>query len=737
MARFSSAYFDAYNKQEDRIDKKRKDNRTAFMNYRKAKAELGEDVTAEDLQSYRQSLAGNDAFFLRDMGPGQMLGDLAKRTNERALETRRAEQANEVNRKDKELQIFDTFVSQNLDNDPSNTVDAKSNFMKNFVGQEDLGERLWTQNSSRYGETIMSSRAEAADTYVDLRLKDIRTLADAENIMNADSLPSWKKESIKEIIKNRQSSDLTSATASAETLVNNYKGTDMLHLDDANLESEATSIITQAKVNLDSGSNEYKELHASIVARLKLRQSNAVTADTLSREQQFGKDALAAGSEFVVAFDALGYDDQKVLDAYNLMRRNNGLSEATSIEDPTFKKFISAAASREGIQYEADYQGALKAADTKGQTALVTAQAKMNSMAKTGFFEKDKLGFGVFTSLVSTHVPAFDPTQIMKRLEEEFGKDVINGAFTPTAAQEMKNFLISEGLLVSNAEFVEAIKEVNMEHMRIKPGSDIEVVVEEEVLDFKAKIEGAIKSSNFKLQIGASEEEISEQLQKIKDTSMENMREDIRLMVNARGAFAEGPNGNIDAMMKKYEAEINKQLNELEISSFKPQIVPDGALKIMGKGNYQALAGSGTLKDNTGNALVPGNLYSVVDGDIIPADSNSAVLPAPTVNLGLAGQRASQDLIDMGADIANLTIANGRNQAVAGIRPNPAYGIVKNGSFDSVREWQASIIKQMAEAYRKQGVQLRGRTMTDRGLFNLFNQNGVSLGGLSPSDFDN
>jgi hypothetical protein len=91
----------------------------------------------------------------------------------------------------------------------------------------------------------------------------------------------------------------------------------------------------------------------------------------------------------------------------------------------------------------------------------------------------------------------------------------------------------------------------------------------------------------------------------------------------------------------------------------------------------------------------------------------------------------------MGADIANLTIANGRNQAVAGIRPNPAYGIVQGGSFDSVREWQASIIKQMAEAYRKQGVQLRGRPMTDRGLFNLFNLNGVSLGGLNPSDFDN
>jgi hypothetical protein len=273
--------------------------------------------------------------------------------------------------------------------------------------------------------------------------------------------------------------------------------------------------------------------------------------------------------------------------------------------------------------------------------------------------------------------------------------------------------------------------------MKIKPGSDIEIVVEEEVLDFKAKIESAIKSSNFKLQIGASEEEISEQLQKIKDAAMEQMREDVRLMVNARGAFAEGPNGNIDAMMKKYEAEINKQLNELEISSFKPQIVPDGALKIMGNGNYQALAGSGTLKDNTGNALVPGNLYSVVDGDIIPVDSNTAVLPAPTVSRGLAGQRASQDLLDMGADIANLTIANGRNQAVAGIRPNPAYGLVPGGSFDSVREWQASIIKQMAEAYRKQGVQLRGRTMTDRGLFNLFNQNGVSLGGLNPGDFDN
>lgn len=728
MARYSSAFFDAYNKQEDRISKKRKENRDAFLAYRKTKAELGEDVSAEELQQYRQSLAGNDAFFLRDLGPGEMLGDIAKRTNQRALDTRRAEEAEEVKRKSEEVGMFDTWVGNNLNGDPSDTVNAKKSFMSNFVGQEDIGERLWSQNEGRFSEAILTKRAEQADAYVDLRLKNVRTEAAAESIMSSDNLPQWKKDSILDIIRNRATTDLSDAESTAEGLVNNYKGADMLYMDDRALEDEATSIITQSKFGADKSSQEYKDLHASIVARLKLRQDNAVTADTKQKEMAFGKLALSKNSEFLIAFDALGYDDEKVFDAYNLMRRNEGLPVATNMQDPTFQQFINAAASREGIQYEADYNNAVTLADEKATSALAIAEGKMKAMASTGFFEKDMLGHGVMAMMQSAYVPAYEPATIMSGLENQFGMDVLNGPYDPATAQQMQNFLVSSGNFVTKAEYKAGVAEANM-GMRVKPGSDIEEFLGEQEADFRGKLKLVIQSTNNNLQIGASEEEKSAAIQKIKDALEDQLDKDIRVYINSRGAFAEGPNGAIDGSTDAYKKEIEKLIAELQNNSLKPMKVPEGAFSNE-SGKYKALAGSGNLIDVNGDPVIPNMMYTIEQGDIIPMDANSINLPPPTQS-GRRGTQPTQQLLSIGQDIANMNITQGRNQAIFGIKPNPAYAIRGGGPFDSVREWQGSIIRQMAERYRQSGTQI-----SDRQLFNLFNQNGATLGNLSPFDFD-
>lgn len=730
MARYSSAFFDAYNKQEDRISKKRKENRDAFLAYRKSKAELGEDVSAEELQRYRQSLAGNDAFFLRDLGPGEMLGDIAKRTNQRALDTRRSEEADEVKRKSEEVGMFDTWVGNNLNGDPTDKVNAKASFMQNFVGQENIGERLWSQNEGRFGEAILTKRAEAADAYVDLRLQNVRTEAAATAIMSSDNLPQWKKDSILNIIKNRASSDLTEAEATAEGLVNNYKGADMLYMEQKQLEDEATSIITQSKFGLEKSSQEYKDLHASIVARLTMRQSNAVTADTKLREIAFGQQALSKNSEFLVAFDALGYDDKKVFDAYNLMRRNEGLPVAENMQDPTFQQFINAAASREGIQYEADYNDAVTLADEKATTALTIAENKMKSMASTGFFEKDKLGHGVMAMMQGGYVPAFEPATVMTRLENQFGQDVLNGDYDPATATEVQDYLISSGTFVTKAEFKQAKATENM-GLRVKPGTDIEEYMVSETAEFEGYTENVIQGFNNKLQIGASEEELSKAVTKIKERLEEQLTNDMRVYINSRGAFAEGPNGAIDGHTSAFEADIKQKIAEITNATLKPMKVPDGAFSNEGgKGKYKALAGSGNLIDVNGEPVVPNMYYTIEKGDIIPMDANSLNLPPPT-QAGRRGTQPTQQLLSIGQDLANMNISQGRNQAIYGIRPNPAYAIRGGGPFDSVREWQGSIIRQMAERYRQSGTQI-----SDRQLFNLFNQNGATLGNLSPFDFD-
>ena len=93
MARISSAFQKSLRREEDRIDKKRKENREAFEKYREMRIKNGDQVTAQDFQDYRMSLAGGDNFMLQSMGPGHMLEDMAKRTNEQSLLTRTKEDA--------------------------------------------------------------------------------------------------------------------------------------------------------------------------------------------------------------------------------------------------------------------------------------------------------------------------------------------------------------------------------------------------------------------------------------------------------------------------------------------------------------------------------------------------------------------------------------------------------------------------------------------------------------------
>ena len=55
MARITSAFSESFRKEEDRIDRKRKENREAFEKYREMRVKNGDQVTAQDFQNYRMS----------------------------------------------------------------------------------------------------------------------------------------------------------------------------------------------------------------------------------------------------------------------------------------------------------------------------------------------------------------------------------------------------------------------------------------------------------------------------------------------------------------------------------------------------------------------------------------------------------------------------------------------------------------------------------------------------------
>ena len=125
----------------------------------------GDQVTAQDFQNYRMSLAGGDNFMLQSMGPGHMLEDMAKRTNEQSLLTRTKEDSDFAEARKKTYELFDTFVNDNLDADPTKIAESKAKFMKLFNDNKELGEEIWAQNEGRFVEAITNGRLKEAQNF--------------------------------------------------------------------------------------------------------------------------------------------------------------------------------------------------------------------------------------------------------------------------------------------------------------------------------------------------------------------------------------------------------------------------------------------------------------------------------------------------------------------------------------------------------------------------------------------
>lgn len=729
MARFSSAFFDAYNKQEDRIDKKRKENREAFLAYRKNKAELGEDVTAEELQLYRQSLAGSDAFFLKDLGPGKMLADLAERTNQRSLNTRREEEAQEVERKTNEIAMFDTWASQNLNLDATDTEGAKANFMKNFVGQEAIGERLWTQNEGRLMESINTGRADSAQTYVTNRLQGVDDIAAAEAIMAADNLPQWKKSSITQIIANRQSTALGTAKAKAEELVNQVEGATLIDADETALADRAGVIIRSAQVKLDPSSQQYKDLHAAIVATLKNRQNTARKTDTKTREEAFSKSILGKDSQFIITFDAKGYDDEAVLDAYNYERDKAGLPRAESMADEQFQQYVQAAANRESLQYEKDYADDLQAANTKGDAVVERQKSVHDSLAI--HFTEGTIGFNTMAMIGANMIPTQPASVIISQLQQNFGDRLDAEGRDIATMNEIVAFLKGSGLYASPADVKQLSVDEN-QTMRIRPGTDLQTFIDSEGEGFSEQVTNGLKALGFELDIGASVEEKQKALDKLLDQAQEQLELDVATILSSRGAFAEGPSGKVESAIEAHKRKVQILISQLSTDDIKPQRVPNNKFgNEPNSGQYLAKPGSQDLMDVEGNPVVPGQIYIIENGDIKPLSGSSmstqlmSTYPI-TVGRGRGNFNGGQAMLNLGAQIAQV----GPGGSVYGFSPAQAQA----GYFNTPSNNIISIVKQMADAYRRSDPNLA--SMTDRQFFNMLGQPGKSAYGVTPFDFD-
>jgi len=744
MARFFQEAQKAYNDTEDRIYQKRKQNREDFLSYRKMKAEMGEEVTAEELNDFRQSLAGSDAFFLKSLPSGALMSEMADRTNQRAIATRLKEDQEQVGYLEKQNAAFDNFIGYNLDagdiTDQKVINKLRTDFIKGFPENQELGERLWEQNSGRLAELFTTKQQDTAMSFADSNLKNVNSVDEANNIMDAQGVADWKKKAIVQIIQRRENDVTSTAVAKADSNVVNYDGSKLRFLSDDRLQNIATEIIAGAEVPYSPTSQEYKELHARLVASLKLRREQADLSQADVDTRAFETAMNSKDNPFVQSVLARGYDDEDLLQTYNMQARLHNQPEAGSVDDKTFQFWKEAAERVQGITYQSEYDAEQLKAQGQAEAALKTAVDRIDAIANHPLMKEETSGrFAVEYLKAQGYVFVGEPVQIINSLVNQFGEDALTGK-SPEKAQEMIAWLKGNGAVQTQQQYLlqEKAKHVTK---KIPPGTRIEQYVIDGEVEYLKSIDQKVEAMLTKiLPFGASDEEIDKAHQQLRDWLTKQIDLDTNIALSSPGAFRGDEIQKPLAELKtKVLTSLENTLKSPKSRTPRPPAPPTTLFKLTPKGYYIANNGSGGVIDANGNAVVPGLAYTYDQstGKLTPYAPNNATArqlpqlytgttsgvfntPVPTMQIRQVGQQ--------------LAMVQSLQDQVLGFSPNPSYTVRPGGPFDTPLDYVASIVLQMGEAYRMQGQQI-----TDREVYiALGRPSGGQYGyGLTDDTFDN
>lgn len=477
--RLSSNFISGARDEQDRIRKQRKENREAFEKFKQLKVENGEQVTAEEFQQFRNSLSGGDSFFLRDLGPGEMLDELARRTNERSLQTRKLEDAKFVEANKTISETFSSWLQKNLDIEPTDKESAKENFMMSFKDNQELGLEIWDMYSGRLEEEIATERANAGLKFFESQLKDVDSVTRAEEVMKKNNLPEWKKDAVRVYMQEKFNKVTTENRASLFKLVQDYAPANIREVQPEQLDNIVEGMIIQSKLDMSQyNQTEIDQLKKDLKKILQDNVNDAVEADTRVREDKFGA-AIVSNKIFLEALKN-GWQSPKVLKEYNAVRMGLGLSIIETDADgfPTeeakntaeyarFKvlavRAATAATNNYATEYKEENEKTLKLSQEALEEAITTskniASTSSNFFGKTG--KKDdivKIGGFIASSRVVGDgyvlAPGIEPSMFVSLMRDAFGDDFNLNEVNEERIGEMVQYMKSKNFMVRKAEFM-------------------------------------------------------------------------------------------------------------------------------------------------------------------------------------------------------------------------------------------------------------------------------------------
>tara|TARA_B100001059_G_scaffold101225_1_gene100964 strand:+ start:14760 stop:17108 length:2349 start_codon:yes stop_codon:yes gene_type:complete len=574
MARLSSAFDISFRKEEDRIDKKRKENREAFEKFREMKVKNGDQVTAQDFQQYRQSLAGGDNFMLKNMGPGNMLEDMAKRTNEQSLLTRTKEDSEFAEAREKTYKLFETFVGDNLDLDPTDFNKGKKKFMQLFNDNPELGEEIWDQNKGRYTEALTTERTTAAQSFADSLLKDVHTKDEAQKIMSMNNVPPWKQSAILSIIERKEATLNTDTTAKARELANAYSMPNVRFFNENEIDNAVEGILQQAKVNSSVlGQGNYDALKLKLKATLQAKVNNAQAADLETNKKLLEKNITTDKRFLLSGQEGAGWHSQETLDIVNSIRRSYlgpNVVDLT-LEDDEFKNYIHIANIHNRNQYGEKHTKELEKATKLAETKVESIAGAIDAQAAG--FDANSSGYIAISTLTSNGNvlrPGTDPLIIRGIIENQFGADAVKSDNSDN--QTIREILNKISVyFVPKSKLMNELIQNNMTGVGFKPNSDFEAESKNDVKIFSDEnnpLSMAVFLKTVRSSLTVNQDPESPAFKRALDKLETEFNNDIDATIayykKSKGAFSSFSNDtNVDAQINTLKAALEKSRDDL------------------------------------------------------------------------------------------------------------------------------------------------------------------------------
>ena len=571
MARISSAFQESFRKEEDRIDKKRKENREAFEKFREMRIKNGDQVTAQDFQDYRMSLAGGDNFMLQSMGPGHMLADMAKRTNEQSLLTRTKEDADFAESRKKTYELFDTFVQDNLNVDPTDMNGSKKKFMGLFNDNPELGEEIWNQNKGRFAEAINNGRVKAASEFVDLMLENVHTMDEANKIMAANGVPAWKQAAITKIMEQKQNKFGGDTQTKAIELANAFTPNNVRFFDQNEIDNAVLGILTQAKVSEEViGTQKYDALKLALTATItsKVENAQAAQSDTDLRtfEKTFSSDPMV-----LKVGETNGWTSKQLLDIYNSHRRRYKLKEANDVNDPDFKNMAHVLSIHNSSNYKEKWN-----AERDRITKIVDAQVEQIAKAidsESAGFNKSSSGYIAISGLITQGMmlhPQVDPSQVRAVIEQQFGADAVNGDKSDNDTIRSIRQSLSN-MFISKADFRKQLMEDSMEGVGYEPGTSYDKQSKIDLKEFGDGLKVFMRTQRALMTVNIDPESpkferILNTVEDIADQNIDHILEYYRKSKGAFGTFGQDGDGQmstIESRLEELKAVLTEAKNDI------------------------------------------------------------------------------------------------------------------------------------------------------------------------------